>query len=246
MFMNKEFYLDGINLSTGLADPELAIGTRAYINTFNSEGAMAVLKKHPKAYKMIAESDVPVAISLYEEFTPEMGENPSQFACMEARHDGTAQIRLIFPKRVSERWLLCFFQHELVHAQDLRDGRYTLTGLHTVQWDGVEHDLMAPPMPKWIKPWAQYVKDTIYLAKYASQPWEARANAHMWDIVSPGFGKLVSRYGTPWRKEWDEAAIREYMLTNGAGLGEAIEAVVEGSPRKGLWFNVRRWVMARL
>lgn len=226
MFKPTEFYRDGLTTKLNLDIHTGAIKEvlERNLQQYNSPAAMAAIQSRTAVYKMLRETDIPVAVALTEELDASQYHIPPLVGYAEPRTDGGVQFNLCFSKEADASSIMMVAEHELIHAQDMRDGRLVMDyANNAIYWDGERYESMPLPRIGEVDFRHEYVDMAIAFAKYAAQPWEARANANMWHRIFAGFGELVEAYGVVWSNEWNESAIREYMLNNEVELDVAVK-----------------------
>ena len=189
MLVHFNHFKDFPHIQQVIADNQTA---REAVAALDQLDADCVVKQFdPELLEYIESLDVPVAVM---EDNIDLG-----YAVANGTESGV--LLYVSPARISTRSAICTIKHELVHAKQYTDGRLRIEG-GSIYWLGQQYVPVPIPMysPITYKGRLQFILEFL---EYYNQPWEAEANADIWDLLpdDPLFrigAMLLKKHGCVW------------------------------------------------
>lgn len=188
------------------------------VNTLNTKKALEHLwSLSQQLYKVIMVTPFPVALYDADEIgykSPVVGwcdEHPTKGAVI------SIVLRSDYHHAYEET-----YQHEWVHANQMKDGRLHYTGdPNVVIWEGNTFKMV----PKETH-WATDAWFDIYVAKIRSTPWELEADSGL-TMYGEDYTWMVNQYGKPWPDfcHNKEVEVARYIDDLGFTFREAVQQV---------------------
>lgn len=169
----------------------------------------------PVLMKWLDELPVAVALSPADDDMPAGTAAGITTMCIET---GEPAILLYYTDSVALDEFVNLVEHEMVHAQQVIDGRLSYVAYDEqakLIWEGVIVDSLQPCLGPVDGTKEASAAALIHTLQYYSQPWEFEAVRGEYEVAFGGRTwprKIVERYGTLWPKHWSAEYVQERLM----------------------------------